>query len=569
MANLKLKQFLFLWVVVAFATGCAGATSPLVPTPTPESTTYWPTGDWRISTPEEQGMDSELLAQMIEYIEKEDTHIHSVLVVRNGYIVTEAYFYPFQPGSKRSIQACTKSFTSVLVGIAIDKGYIDGVNQRVLDFFPDQAVANSDPLKDAIALKHLLSMTSGLDWTEQWIPYNHPQNYNTQMEQSEDWVQFVLDRPMVEEPGTVFNYNSGGSHLLSAIVQQTTGMSTLAFAQTHLFEPLGISDIVWDIDSDGITVGGNGLHMTPRDMAKLGYLYLNGGVWDGRQIVSSDWVAASVSTQAENAWGPDYGYQWWIYRESNIPVWRELASYHLFSHQRATSQMAYRWGQENSNGRSFAAETDSLLSPFNAYAAVGYGGQYIFVVPNLDIVAVFAGGHAKETPVSLARHLIAVAAQSSEPLPENPRGVTLLESLSEEVEQQPEPQPVPSLPAIAQGVSGKRYALEANIYDWQSFVLSFRGQEASIHLVFGDDAQELPIGLDDVFRITQVDQFGPLYDSVALKGAWQDEDTFLLHLQCLNGPHGFDVSFDFDIDRVSVRVRGFDEYEWIRGTLQD
>jgi hypothetical protein len=289
----------------------------------------------------------------------------------------------------------------------------------------------------------------------------------------------------------------------------------------------------------------------------LGYLYLNDGAWDGRQIVSSDWVAISVSRQATNDRGPDYGYHWWVYNESDIPAWRVLASRSPSPHLGYTTRIAHQWG------------TNSQAFPFTAYAAVGYGGQFIFVIPNLDIVAVFTGGHAEETPVSLARHLIAVAAQSSEPLPENPKGVALLESLSEEVEQEPEPQPVPSLPDMAQGVSGRRYALPTNVYDWQSFALSFWRQEASIRLSFSGDTRELSIGLDNVFRITQVDQFGPLYDSVALKGAWQDEDTFLLHLRCLNGPHRFDVSFDFDEDGVSVGVRGFGEYEWIRGSLQD
>jgi CubicO group peptidase (beta-lactamase class C family) len=276
------------------------------------------------------------------------------------------------------------------VGIAIKEGYIDGVDHRVLGFFPERTVANSDARKQAMTLEHLLTMTSGLDWPELSVSYSSSSNVNAQMAQSQDWVQFVLDRPMVEEPGTTFNYNTGGSHLLSAIIQETTGMNALSFAQAHLFEPLGISDVSWSSDPDGISYGGNGILMTPRDMAKFGYLYLKGGIWDGQQVVPADWGEASVTRHVEASVNiiPYYGYQWWV----------------------------------RSDG---------------AYTAFGYGGQYILVIPDLQMVVVFTSGLKRVDfglPQSLVDDFIIPAAKSSEPLPENPQGVALLESRINEVE---------------------------------------------------------------------------------------------------------------------------------------
>jgi CubicO group peptidase (beta-lactamase class C family) len=278
------------------------------PEATPNATPgkYWPTNGWRTSTPEAQGMDSRKLAQVIDAVNEQKLGLYSFLVIRNGYIVSENYWFSGQE-TKREIYSCTKSFTSTLVGIAIDKGYIDGVNHRVLDFFPGQEFENQDALKAKMTLDDLLTMRSGLDWQENDITYR-------ELYLSADWVKFVMDEPMKVPPGSQFLYCTGCSHVLSAIVQHATGMSTQAFAAKNLFEPLGMSGVTWMTDSLGIANGGWGLQLTPRDMAKLGYLYLQNGNWDGQQIVSAGWV--KTATQKHTASDTDrlaYGYQWWIY----------------------------------------------------------------------------------------------------------------------------------------------------------------------------------------------------------------------------------------------------------------
>ncbi|MFX0210302.1 MAG: serine hydrolase domain-containing protein, partial [Candidatus Hodarchaeota archaeon] len=280
---------------------------------------YYPTDGWLSATPEEHGMSSAVLVGMYEYIEKNNLDIDCVIVIKNGYIVEERYLDPkYDQNTLHQIYSCTKSITSALIGITIHDGYISSINRHILDFFPEREIANLDSQKQAITLEHLLSMTSGLDWKEwpTFVPYGDPANTVNKWHESEDWVKFVLDRPMANESGEVFNYNSGTSHLLSAIIQYVTGNSTLSFAQKHLFGPLGIksTNFDWPTDPQGINLGGTGITMTPRDMAKFGFLYLNYGIWDGKQIIPREWVEISTRSHisaSSHIRGKDYGYQWW------------------------------------------------------------------------------------------------------------------------------------------------------------------------------------------------------------------------------------------------------------------
>lgn len=312
----------------------APAASPRLESPSPPGD-YWPTQDWRSSTPEEQGMDSHMLALMLEAVKQERLPLHSLLVIRNGYLVSETYFPPYGENSREELYSCTKSFIATLVGIAIDRGYIDSVQQPVLDFFGERSFENRDAAKQAMTVDDLLTMRSGLDWEEGDPAYQA-------MYQSPDWVKFVLDKPMREQPGGQFNYCSGCSHVLSAIIQERSGMNTRDFAQKELFEPLGITNMNWSVDSTGTPIGGWGLQITPREMAKLGYLYLHNGTWDGQQIVSAEWVksATQTHTHTDSPQAAGYGYQWWIYPS------------------------------------------------LNAYTALGRFGQTIFVAPDLNLLVV-------------------------------------------------------------------------------------------------------------------------------------------------------------------------------------
>ncbi len=301
---------------------------------------YWPTTAWQTSTPEAQGMDPNYLTSLDEYINDVDWGIAMVasLVIKNGYIVHETYYGTYGETHRRNIFSCTKSFVSTLVGIALSEGYISSVNENIVDFFSNRIIANMDSRKEALTIEHLLAMTAGFDWPEH--PYGADSPYN-QMTSSDDWVQFVLDRPMAHEPGEVWNYNSGASHLLSTIVNISTGQYAHEYAEDRLFASLGITHYDWGKDPDDNAFGGANLRLAPRDMAKLGFLFLNNGTWDGVQIVPADWVATATSSFEMVGVDRGYGYQWW---------------------------------------------THPTLS---AYSARGYLGQFIYVFPDLDMVVVF------------------------------------------------------------------------------------------------------------------------------------------------------------------------------------
>ncbi len=330
-----------LWVIVLITAACSKPSEDKTPvasaTPAAEPSADWPTDGWRTSTPEEQGMDGGKIAQALDAIEQEGLVFHSLLVIRHGYLVSETYFWGFSKTRKHELYSVTKSFVSTLAGIAIDRGSIDGVGHPMADFFPGLAFENPDPGKDAMTLEDVLTMRSGLGWIETDSTFS-------ELYQSPDWTKFMFDLPMAAAPGTTFYYCSGCSHLLSAAVQKATGMPTRDFAEQYLFQPLGITSVDWETDTAGIPIGGWGLSITPRDMAKLGYLFLRNGLWNGRQIVSAEWVKDATQKHT-NTDGPlGYGYQWWIYPS------------------------------------------------LNAYAALGLYGQTIFVIPEKDLIIVTTAG---------------------------------------------------------------------------------------------------------------------------------------------------------------------------------
>lgn len=286
---------------------------------------YWPTNGWNNCTPEEQGMNSTRLQEMVELLQRIDFGVDSILIVRNGYIVFERYLNTsYGKDVIYPLRTCTSTVTSILTGIALDEGAISNISQNVLGCFPDRVFQSVDSRKQAMTIEHLLMMMSGVGFNEQFVPYDDPRNDYYQMMNSLDPVQYFLDLRMSHEPGTNWVYNSGGAHILSAIIEETTNQNTLAYAREHLFEPLGISNIQWDSDNQGVSCGGFGLSLTPRDMAKIGHLYLNNGTWDTQQIVSKDWVNASSQIQHQMSVDHGYGYGWWMMPEFGICEARDI-----------------------------------------------------------------------------------------------------------------------------------------------------------------------------------------------------------------------------------------------------
>jgi CubicO group peptidase (beta-lactamase class C family) len=250
-------------------------------------------------------MDGAALDRALQDVKNQGLNLSSLLVIRNGVIVSETYYPPGDRATRHELYSVTKSFNSTLVGIAIDKGYIDSVHHAVLAYFPQLSIKTPDRLKNSMTLENLLTMSTGLDWLEGDSTY-------AAMAESNNWTAFVLDKPMRSPPGAHFNYCSGCSHVLSAVVQKTAGADNPAFANHSLFAPLGIQNYHWDTDRNGVPVGGWGLQMTARDMAKLGYLFLHQGTWNGKTIISAAWVKTATQSHIKTDSKLDYGYQWWI-----------------------------------------------------------------------------------------------------------------------------------------------------------------------------------------------------------------------------------------------------------------
>ncbi|WP_051217116.1 serine hydrolase domain-containing protein [Paenibacillus assamensis] len=292
---------------------------------------------WKFISPDEAGFNMEALDTI--KLRVESMPIYAMVVVKDGSIVDEYYREGYDANTRFPINSVTKSITSALVGIALQEKLIEGADDLVADYFP-RWKQDSEPRNDKMTIRHLLTMSTGLDWPE-WSEWDYgvePMLY------SSDWVSFVLNRPMAEIPGKKFNYNTGASQLLSAIIHKQYGESLQTYANRKLFEPLGIRDVFWLTGPNQMSAGGLGMEMIPRDMAKFGQLYLNGGEWEGHQIVPKIWVTHSTSKQSKGStWFGNYGYHWWV--------------------------------------RSIAG--------FQAYFAMGHAGQYIFVVPEKKLVLVF------------------------------------------------------------------------------------------------------------------------------------------------------------------------------------
>lgn len=463
----------------------ASAAATLLPTAAPTLTAAFPGSAWVKSSPEQQGIDSAALAKMFETIETQSLNLRSLLIVRNGKLVTEAYFHPYQADTPLRIQSITKSVMGLLIGIAIDEGQIKSVDQPILDYFPGRLIQNLDQRKREITIRDLLTMTSGFDCDD-------GKGDAQKMMQSTGWVQFMLDLPMAEEPGKVFHYCSGNAHLLSVILQKATGQTAREFANARLFPALGIAPVAetaWVADPQGYSEGSSGLYLTPQQIARIGLLVLNQGRWDGKQIVSESWVRASMTPAVAKGDGSQYGYLWTLYPEDESHV----AAFHA--------------------------------TAFHA-AALGMGGQQIHLFPEQHLVVVLTSGLPiyDQIPAvtSLLNDSLLPAVKANQALPEQPEAEAQLQRW---IEQAAEPrQPAQALPELAKQVSGKAYRMDQNPLGYQTVSFQFDEGSSEAKIVI-DDQPPFVVGMDHLFR----EYTSPNGGSVWMRGRWLDDQTFELY----------------------------------------
>jgi len=263
---------------------------------------------WETASVTDVGLDSAKFSELIDKIYGEEfKFLYSLIIVKDGKLILEGY-----PGSNRdtkhNVMSVAKSFISALIGIAIDKGFINGVKEPLFNLFPEYRYLNNEQ-KEKILLEHLLTMSAGFEWNELDVSYTSPENDIHSAFQSDDLIKYVLQKHVTNEPGDIWKYNSGLTNILTRVIHKTTGIYSDEFAEKNLFSPLGITDFYWDRTFYGMN---SGLLLRTRDMAKFGQLYLQKGVWNGEQIISKGWVKESVKGQIGRGIGGAYGYLWWI-----------------------------------------------------------------------------------------------------------------------------------------------------------------------------------------------------------------------------------------------------------------
>mgnify|MGYP001084773715 CR=1 FL=1 len=481
----------------------------------PVALDYWPTNAFRTATPEEQGMDSERLLEMVATYQEQSAEdpafdIDSITIIRNGYLVADLYFDPLFPkDTLHVLHSCTKSVISALIGIAIDQGHIESADMPMVTFFAENEIPEMDPGLREVTVRDLLTMQTGIRTQDSYL-YDYRGLFAAQ--DTEDWVAYTLSLPMAEEPGTRFDYSNLSSFLLSAILQKSTGMDTLSYAQENLFEPLGIDDIRWDTSPQGIYIGWARMWLKPHDMAKFGLLYLQKGQWEGQQLIPASWVAESLTPQAfpknyhdilDETGKKDH--------EKSAENWVSMKFLRPF-----TDGYGYQWWLEKDG----------------TYTALGTGGQYIMVAPKENLVVVFtsqSSGMGVFKVADLFNDYIRKAIISDQPLSPNVEAQIKLSAAAEPPELHQNRQPLPELPPSAMEISGETYVLEDNNWHNDNFQLEFEPGAADAIFSYttrDSDFISYKVGLDDVYRFTETD-----IGIFAAKGSWTSPETFEIAYQ--------------------------------------
>ena len=470
----------------------------------------WPTKVWAVSTPEEQGMQSGALARLVETVGKYPQD--SLLIVRHGKIVLDAYYAPYQPNIAHDLRSVTKSIVSTLTAIEIRNGQLDSVDHPVIDLFSDKPIQNIDDNKKAMTVQHMLDMTSGIEWTEKAYT---PDETVMRMYQAPDRTAFVLNQPMSGAPGAKFYYDSGNPYVLSALITKKTGQNALDFAKKELFEPLGITSAKWGaVDAQGVTDGEAGLSLAPHDMARFGYLYLHNGMWEGKQIIPSSWVDRARTGKVDATSGFRYANLWWSLPEKE------------------------------------------------AYMARGRHSQLIMVLPKSDIVVAMTGALRDDQFYPRNRLIddIVAAVKSDQPLPPDPVAQSLLAASIRQAAAE-RPSPLGETPELAKQISGRTYQLDSNILKVTTFVLNLTDADPSWAITTETGKAERPVGhfsgllgLDGIFRKSPPAAYG----INATKGRWVNARSFMIERRILGHSEMQFWTLTFDANKVDIHFENTD-----------
>lgn len=454
------------------------------------------------------GADSERIYRLVNYLKCNVQKMHSLIIIHKGCIIADAHFYPFHREVAYYQNCCTASIISALVGIALDDGLIGSMSDKAAAYFPEYAQIFNEPHKGDITIEHLLQMNTGIEWDDVNNLFGE-NNYDNRMHRSENPVKFVLQQPMKEEPGKRFNHCLGAPHVLSAILQKVTGRCAAEYAEDKLFKPLGINGTEWFKDLNGISTGGNGLVMTAEGLARIGQLFLQKGKWEGRQIISEDWIKQSTRKHVDTQDGP------WSFYGSG-----------------------YLWN----------------INRFGGYCTKGVNGQYMAVVPNLNLVVVMIGQLTAEErfwPETLMETFIIPAVRLGSLRRGDPYREKLKE-LTDEISNPPVPAAAVQLPAIASQISGRRIVFK---YPDKLCEVSFgfSKKDCCIYKINHEqENRELTAGLDGIYRVAA---------NEAAKGEWLNTKTLLIKMLHMGMDYEIEHKYTFYKDKVVYE----DISPWIKG----
>lgn len=449
-------------------------------------------------TPESQGISSKAIIDFLEAAESErPDDMNSIIIMRHGNKITEGYWAPYNKESNHMLFSLSKSFTSTAIGIAQDEGLLS-IYDTVISFFPENLPDSISPNLKSMRIKDLLRMSTG-----------HDQDATGRlMVEGKSWVEAFLSLTVEHKPGTHFVYNSAATYMLSAIIQKVAGETLLQYLTPRLFEPLEITNPKWDVNPDGINVGGWGLNVRTRDIASLGQLYLQKGIWDGERLISEAWVEEAVALQTSNGSSPDsdwdqgYGYQFWQCRHG-------------------------------------------------LYRGDGAFGQYCIVMPEQDVVvAITSGTNDMQAIMNLVwDHLLPAFQVDALPADEESYN-SLVNKLSGLAMSTIEGE---NSSNMAESISGKKYELEENALRMKSMTFQLSGADQSIMFEGNDETITVPIGFETTKEGEMLfPQYGKL--PVETTGAWISDNTYKMRMYYYETPFNINIDFIFAEDIMTADV---------------
>ena len=453
---------------------------------------------------ERQGIASSAILQFVEGLESQIHEIHSFMLLRHGSVVAEGWWSPYGREYPHMLFSLSKSFTSTAVGLAVTEGRFS-IDDPVLSFFPDETPTEVSDLLATMHVRHLLSMSTG-QAVDTWSSMVDRPDGN--------WIKGFLEVPVLHEPGTHFVYNTGATYMLSAIVQKTTGMTLMDYLEPRLFEPLGIENATWQESPQGITAGGIGLSTRTEDVARFGQLYLQKGMWQGKQLLPEAWVEEATAFQISNGpgiqidWSQGYGYQFWRSRH-------------------------------------------------NAYRGDGVFGQYCIVMPEQDAVLAITSGldiFDSQQPLNLVWEML-LPMMSPDALPEDAAAHKALAEKLSSLSLNPV-QGATSSP-IASRVSAQTYAVDVNELKIETIALNFTEAGCIVSVKTAAGEETIPCGYG-MWQRGQTTLFNQplLFDRtpVAASGAWTDDETFTMILRLYETPFFHTLVYHFVGDEMMIET---------------